>query len=115
MTTLPIIQQRRTVRLIKRIVGILLLAIVLACVLVSCGCNASPTQAYGAFSLFTFDNRTYYEVVGNVTNEVARPGGGHGSNSRLYSDHIQGMVLYKSPSSASSNSTDVTASLPLLK
>lgn len=79
------------------------------------GCNSSPAQVNGEFSLFTFDNRHFYEVVGNVTNEVSRPSGGHGSNSRVYADVIQSQVLYKSPLSASSNSTDVSASIPLVK
>lgn len=89
----------------------LLLLIMLA---ILSGCNASPNQLYGSFSLFTFDNRTYYEVAGNVTNQLKSASRGHGSNSRVYSDVVQGMVLYKSPMTASSNATETAVSVPLV-
>lgn len=96
---------------------IILLAVLVGLFTLAClsGCNSSPAQVNGQISLFTFDNRHFYEIVGNFTNEVSRPAGGHGSNSRVYADVVQGQVLYKSPLSASSNSTDVSASIPLIK
>jgi hypothetical protein len=79
------------------------------------GCNSSPGQFEGRFvlSLVTIDNRQYFD--GAATNGVGAAGAGHGSNARVNSESIQSMVLYKSPMSASSNSTDVTASIPLVK
>lgn len=85
----------------------------LAAIMLLSGCNGSPTQASFRGSIFTFDNRTFYEIAGNATNEVSRPAGGHGSNSRIYSDGIQGLVLYKSPVSANSNSTPISVELPI--
>ena len=80
------------------------------------GCNSSPGQFEGRFtlSLCTIDNRQYFDGAPG-TNGVATPATGHGSNARVNSESIQSMVLYKSPMSASSNSTDITASVPLVK
>jgi hypothetical protein len=77
------------------------------------GCNASPNQLHGQFSVFTFDNRTFYESPANATNRATIGQGGHGSNSRVYCDTLQGMVLYKSPMTASSNSTPVSVEMPI--
>ncbi len=101
-------------RLDTVVLGVLLVLVLVFLALFLCGCNSSPGQFNARLSIFTFDNRTFYEVAGNVTNEVRMASGGHGSNSRVYSDAVQGMVLYKSPMSASSNSTDVSASIPLV-
>jgi hypothetical protein len=82
------------------------------------GCNSSPAQVHGDFSLFTFDNRTYFELPEGATNFVvkARPSqAGHGSGARVYSDTLQTMVLYKSPLSASSNSTPISLEIPMVK
>jgi hypothetical protein len=115
MITLPAIRRRRAVRMLKRIPAMLLLGAVLACAFVSSGCNSSPGQFEGrvCLSILTIDNRQYFD--GAATNGVAAIGAGHGSNARVISESIQSMVLYKSPMSASSNSTDVSASIPLIK
>jgi hypothetical protein len=87
----------------------------LATLAICAGCNSSPGQFEGrvCLSFLTIDNRQYFD--GAATNGVAATGAGHGSNARVNSESIQSMVLYKSPMSASSNSTDVTASVPLIK
>ena len=90
-----------------------LLGLAITMVMLITSCNSSPTQASFRLALLTFDNRTFYEVAGNVTNDVRMASGGHGSNSRVYSDTLQGMVLYKSPMTASSNSTPVSFELPI--
>lgn len=83
------------------------------------GCNASPGQFEGRVSpiaaLFYFDFREYVDTPYKAKQESAQAGSGHGSNARVTSESIQSMVLYKSPMSASSNSTDVSASIPLVK
>ena len=82
------------------------------------GCNSSPAQVHGDFSLFTFDNRTYFELPAGATNFVVKAGpgqAGHGSGARVYSDTLQTMVLYKSPLSASSNSTPISLDIPMVK
>jgi hypothetical protein len=87
----------------------------LASIALLAGCNSSPGQFEGrvCLSILTIDNRQYFD--GSATNGVAATGAGHGSNARVNSESIQSMVLYKSPMSASSNSTDVSASIPLIK
>lgn len=89
-----------------------ILGLSVAMVMLMMGCNSSPTQASFRLSFFTFDNRSFYEIAGNATNDVRMASGGHGSNSRVYSDTLQGMVLYKSPVTANSNSTPISVELP---
>jgi len=82
------------------------------------GCNSSPAQVHGNFSLFTLDNRRYYELPIASTNwewKSSSGGAGHGSNSRVYAETFQVQVLYKSPLSASSNSTSGTLEIPMVK
>lgn len=88
-------------------------------VLFLCGCNASPGQFEGRVSpiatLFYFDFREYVDAPYPAKTAQTQAGAGHGSNARVTSESIQSMVLYKSPMSASSNSTPVTAEIPLVK
>jgi hypothetical protein len=84
------------------------------------GCNASPGQFEGRVSpiaaLFYFDFREYVDTPYPAKSAAtAQAGSGHGSNARVTSESIQSMVLYKSPMSASSNSTPITAEIPLGK
>jgi len=90
--------------------------ITLATLAICAGCNSSPGQFEGrvCLSFLTIDNRCYYDGASS-TNAAPSASAGHGSNARVNSESIQSMVLYKSPMSASSNSTDVSASIPLVK
>jgi hypothetical protein len=100
------------------IIYIIPILALLAFGLMCCGCNSSPAQVHGNFSLLNFDNRRYYELPIDSTNWVwkaSKSPSGHGSNSRVYAETFQVQVLYKSPMTASSNNTSGTLEIPMVK